>query len=124
VLILGVGRAAPPSHPPGVMTAAKIIEVLWNREPDDRLGWERPERGVVSDEEQALFWPRFHHGTLHLRPELRSFAPEPAQAPFASFLEPAATTFASPQAFRARMTGSRLRPRSDRLYSTLGGTSG
>jgi hypothetical protein len=31
------------------MTAAKIIEVLWNREPDDRLGWERPERGVVSD---------------------------------------------------------------------------
>ena len=32
--------------------------------------------------------------------------------------------YASPQTLSARITGSRLRPRSDRLYSTLGGTSG
>ena len=36
----------------------------------------------------------------------------------------ASVTFASPQIFRAVITGSRLLPRGVRLYSTFGGTSG
>lgn len=48
----------------------------------------------------------------------RVFAPCADQAA----VEAAATAYASPHAFSAKITGSSVRPRGVRLYSTLGGT--